>query len=234
MRTNKTLLLVLCFFGVFLFAIFSINAATPTRLAVTSEDVVPTPVSRWSDVLDVAFSNLHDFVTTLYVGQPRQVVTVDVPGTFSYSVVQQPLNEPDFVSSDPEIVTQFRLASEYGTMGLLAHNTLAGSEFYNLEKGQRITLTYADMRTQDFIVREFLSYQAMDPTSPFSEFKSLDGEGHKVSSTDLFNMVYTKTGQAVLQTCIAANGDPNWGRYFVIADPAERVLTFSKLSLLPQ
>jgi hypothetical protein len=157
---------------------------------------------------------------------------VYVPDTFAFPVVQQPHENPTFVSSTPDVVTQFGLASDFGTTGFLAHNTLSGESFFDLQHGQTIFLIMGDGSIQTYMVMETLRYQALTPSSPYSNFRDLDHTNLELSSTEVFNMVYADPGQLVFQTCIEANGDVNWGRLFVIAVPMGRV-TNQGLSISP-
>jgi len=162
---------------------------------------------------------LTDFISSLDYGDPDQIVGVYAPGTFALPIVQQPEGNPGFVSSSAEVATQFGLAEDYGSLGFLAHNTLSGAHFFDLRSGQTILVIYGDGSISSFLVAENLSYQALTPNSPYSRFRDLDQQNDELSSTDLFNRVYAEEGQVVFQTCIAANGNVNWGRYFVIAVP---------------
>ena len=175
--------------------------------------------------------DLTEFVPSVSVSNADQIVGVYVPRVFSLPVIQQPTDKPWFVSSSPETITQFNLAGEYGSLGFLAHNTLAGEVFYELEIGQEIIVVYSDGELMRFKVGEVQSYQALDPDSPYSVFRETNGSGKDLSSTDLFHRVYAKPHRAVFQTCIESNGDPNWGRYFVIAYPVSG--RFSLFNSLP-
>jgi len=71
-------------------------------------------------------------------------------------------------------------------------------------------------------IKEIDSYQALKPNSPFSNFVDTSDPSRSVlSSADLFNRLYTTRDQLVFQTCIENEGEPSWGRLFVIASPAE-------------
>jgi hypothetical protein len=175
--------------------------------------------------------DLSDFATINNVVDPDQIVAVYAAGLFALPVVQQPQDRPWFVSSASKTITQFALASEYGSLGFLAHNTLAGSAFYELEVGQEVRIVLGDGDSRRFVVEEIISYQALDPDNPYSFFRPAEGLGKDLSSTELFNLVYAVPNRAVFQTCIEENGDPNWGRYFVIAYPVkERFSLFDLLS----
>jgi hypothetical protein len=172
---------------------------------------------------DLSHPSLLEFRTTLEYGSRNRIVGIYAPGNFALPVVQQPSSNPGFVSTEPEVLTQFGLASEYGTLGFLAHNTLSGVNFFDLKVGQTIVLVSGDGSLKTFIISEQLSYQALSPTSPYSDFRDLNDTSIEITSTDLFNQIYAEKGKLVFQTCIASNGVENWGRYFVIAVPAGRI-----------
>ncbi|MCK5646639.1 MAG: hypothetical protein KAH97_07645, partial [Anaerolineales bacterium] len=86
-----------------------------------------------------------------------------------------------------------------------------------------IVLVLGDGNLRTFIISEQLSYQALSPNSPYSNFRDLNDTSIEITSTDLFNQIYAEKGKLVFQTCIASNGVENWGRYFVIAVPAGRI-----------
>jgi len=179
---------------------------------------------------DISAVSLSDFVTSEVIVDTEQIVGVVAPGVFALPVVQQPKDKPWFVSSASDTITQFGLASDYGSMGFLAHNTLAGSVFYELQIGQEVRVILGDGDTQRYVVGEILSYQALDPDSPYSVFRPVDGRGNDLTSTDLFNLIYAVPNRVIFQTCLEKNGDPNWGRYFIIAYPVRA--RFSLFDLL--
>jgi hypothetical protein len=174
--------------------------------------------------------DLSDFVSVGDFVDSEQIVAVYAAGLFTLPVVQQPQDRPWFVSSASNTITQFALAGEYGSLGFLAHNTLAGSVFYNLEVGQEVRIILGDGTSRRFIIEEIMGYQALDPDNPYSSFRPAEGIGKDLSSTELFNLIYAVANRAVFQTCIEKNGDPNWGRYFVIAYPVRE--HFSLFDLL--
>ena len=137
----------------------------------------------------------------------------------TFQIVQQPAENDVFVTSFPNYVTEYRAASNFGTIGLLAHNYLAGQYFFQISTGQELELVYSDTHTQKFVVTEIKRYQALSPNSPSSDFIDL-ATGDYLTAPQLFNKVYkTQTGHLVLQTCIYADQNPTWGRLFIIAEP---------------
>ena len=162
--------------------------------------------------------SLSSFVSLVNDGQAGELRGVYAPNVFADAVVQQPGNDANFVSTQPGVVTQFRPASSIGSTGLLAHNFLAGQQFPLLTRGDLIYLVYGDGYQAPYIVTETLQYQALQPESPYSNFIDLSN-GNLLSASYLFNSAYGRPGDLVLQTCIDANGDPSWGRLFIVAEP---------------
>lgn len=177
--------------------------------------LLPKPASSWSGG-DVP--SFDDFVASVANGKSADWRGIYVPGVLAEEIVAQPANDPTFISSDPNTATVFRMASKHGSTGLLAHNTLAGQDFYLLEVGQMIYLINGNGKLQEFVITELLRYQALEPQSITSDFVDLQ-TGEKVSASVLFLRIFDRPGDLILQTCIYAGGDNSWGRLFVIAEP---------------
>ncbi|HSK65559.1 MAG TPA: hypothetical protein VK888_01415 [Anaerolineales bacterium] len=171
------------------------------------------------DFNDESLPGMDAFVGQVRNGQSGELRGIYIPGILAAPIVQQPRGMEEFVSPWQNIVTQFGLASNYGSTGLLAHNYLAGKSFHFLQPGQEIQLVYGDGRVATFIVSEILHYQALEPDSTSSSFIDLD-TGEAQSYASLFSRIYHRPGQVVFQTCISAGEDIAWGRLFVIAEPA--------------
>jgi hypothetical protein len=165
---------------------------------------------------------LRDFVMTIKSGDPRALVGVYVPGLLALPIVQQPGDAPGYVSTQPGVATQFRMAKDYGTDALLAHNYLSGNLFFELEAGQRVVLIYGDGRVRFYEIKERKSYQAISPNSPYSNFIDLDNPGTVLSAADVFLKNFGIGSQLVFQTCIESAGVESWGRLFVKAEPIRR------------
>jgi hypothetical protein len=138
-------------------------------------------------------------------------------------VVQQPAGDNDFVSPRQNVLTQFDLASQFGSTGLLAHNYLAGESLALLQRDQIFYLVYGDGRVAVFAIREILRYQALEPESSYSRFVDLENN-NTLSTAELFTRVYNSPGKVILQTCIARQDNLSWGRLFIIAEPYSRIL----------
>ena len=158
------------------------------------------------------------FLESIKDGNANVLRGVYVPGVLAYPIIQQPTGYPGFVSQEPDVITQFGMATEVGNVGLLAHNHLAGESFSNLEIGNEVRLIYGDGQVEYFIVTELLQYQALQPYSPYSEFRNLE-TNQTITAVDLFRNVYRGDRHVTFQVCIEANGVDAWGRLFVIAQP---------------
>jgi hypothetical protein len=145
---------------------------------------------------------------------------VYVEGVLDLPIVQQPADDPYYVSELDGEATQFSMASQYDNIGLLAHNTLSGKSFSKLEVGHEVQLVYGNGEVEYFVVTEVLRFQAMQPESVSSSFRNLD-RNETLSAGEMFNRAYVGVHRLVFQTCIAAEGNVSWGRLFVIAMPRE-------------
>ncbi len=161
-------------------------------------------------------------------GVPKADTAVDVETVLrgvsihdggSFPVVQQPPGDTNFVSKNDGEVTQFASASQYGNIGLLAHNYLSGKTFSQLHIGEEIQLVYSDGQVETFIVKEILRYKALDPKSPYSSFQNLDNENEVLTVGQMFDRAYEGGRHVTFQTCISAEGNSSWGRLFIIAAP---------------
>jgi hypothetical protein len=158
------------------------------------------------------------FYNPIQNGEADALRGVYVSNILALPIVQQPDNDPYYVSSHDGEATQFSIASQYGNIGLLAHNNLSGKTFSKLSVGQEVELVYGDGRVEDFIVTKILRFQALQPQSQQSSFLDLDNS-ETLSANQMFNRVYTGSRHLTFQTCIKANGNASWGRLFVVATP---------------
>ncbi len=162
---------------------------------------------------------LDQQIASVSNGQPGLVVGVFVPGKLSLPVLQQPSGNTSYVSTQNDVVTQFSTTIAYGTIGLLAHNFLSGSSFFNLSRGDSVYVIYGDGSTEQYAVSRIERFQALSPADIFSDFIDLTNPGStRLTSTQVFNREYGNGNQVVFQTCIDANGNPSWGRLFITAD----------------
>ena len=165
-----------------------------------------------------ALSDFQGFKNPIQNGEANTLRGVYVSHVLELPVVQQPEDEPYYVSPHDGEVTQFATASQYGNIGLLAHNNLSGKFFSQLSVGQEVQLLYGDGSIEKFVITEVLHFQALQPQSQQSSFLSLD-TSETLSANQMFNRVYAGGHHLTFQTCIKANGNMSWGRLFVVATP---------------
>lgn len=164
--------------------------------------------------------SLNEFVDAVVDGRSNDVVGLYVPGVLALPVGQQPQGNSGFVTREPDMATQFDLAGDFGTIGILAHNDLAGAQFSGVMPGQYAIAIFGDGRKEYFLIDSIQSYQALSPTSTYSDFVNLDGSNEFLSAGQLFSRIYAPGNRMVLQTCIEGEGNPSWGRMFIIGTPA--------------
>ncbi len=165
-----------------------------------------------------ALPNFWVFNTPTQNGDASLVRGVYVQNVLALPIVQQPMDDPYYVSNHDGEVTQFSTAAQYGNIGLLAHNNLSGKSFSQLSVGQEVDVMYGDGKVETFVVTEVLHFQALQPESQQSFFLYLD-TSETISANEMFNRVYTGGRHLTFQTCIKANGNMSWGRLFVVAAP---------------
>ncbi|HSL45949.1 MAG TPA: hypothetical protein VK897_21125 [Anaerolineales bacterium] len=193
-------------FNFFLFALtaFFFNPR-PFQAIRNSESVLPNR----ADTYKSPTTRDGDLLRGIYVAN-----VLDLP------VVQQPVDKPYYVSDRDGEATQFSMVSQYGNIGLLAHNTLSGRDFSRLEVGQEVRLDYENGKTEYFVITQILRFQALQPESVASSFRNLD-RNETISAVEMFNRAYVGERRLVFQTCIAAEGNASWGRLFIVATPKE-------------
>jgi hypothetical protein len=166
----------------------------------------------------------HVFVET---SKPNNIPSsIHLKDSLVFPIIQQPGGKPNFVSTNSGEITQFSSASQYGNIGLLAHNYLSGKTFFQLSVGQQVHVTYGDGTTETFVVSEILQYQALDPENPFSSFQNVSNKNEILTAQQMFERVYEGNRHITFQTCISKNGESSWGRLFVVAVPEVTALGF--------
>jgi hypothetical protein len=176
------------------------------------------PVQAYAKDAPNQIPDLNTFVQTVKDGKASTLRGVYVSNLMALSIVQQPTGYPGFVSTAESVATQFSIAKEVGNVGLLAHNTHAGSFFSKIKQGDQIILVYGDGHTEGFSVSKIQRYQALNPLSPYSKFKDQETQ-ITYTAEELFNNVYRGKYHLTLQTCIENNGNSSWGRLFIVATP---------------
>lgn len=198
-------------------------SAAQSMPAIETDNILPadfSPTTIPPQPTLPATSALDDFASSLKNQQAGRVVGVYVPAVLALRVAQQPTNNLAYVDTTRGYATQFGLAAQYGTTGFLAHNYLSGGLFFKLAVGEEVDVIYGDGIIDYYKIVSIRHFQALNPTSPASNFVDLDAHNNlQISNADLFNQIYNQGNQVVFQTCIDANGNSSWGRLFVIAKP---------------
>lgn len=192
----------------------------PTETLVPTPTITPTIMPTPTEEVPVVEGPVFDqFVESVKTGEKGKVVGLWVEGKMALLVVYQPPSQPGFVSLMDNVATYFllpyKMAKNYG---MLAHNYLAGRYFFDVNVGDIVQLIYGDGDYQDFEVVDIQSYQALQPNNPRSEFIDL-ATGSQLSANNLFVKVYMGNFHTTLQTCIAKDGNGEWGRQFILAPP---------------
>lgn len=198
-------------------------------LLFTLTALLLNPISVLAMGNNTTLPSFADFSKTVQNGQAGVLRGVYVPNVLALPVIQQPSGNAGYVSNNDGEATQFRMASQFGNVGLLAHNHLSGTLFSGLAVGQEIILVYGDGHTEHFVVKEVLKYQALQPNSPYSSFKNTNKD-EVLSAEQMFKRVYFGDRHVTFQTCIEAEGNLSWGRLFVIAIPKEELSTYDRLN----
>lgn len=202
----------LSFFFIIIILIMSYSPDRSTLIPITGSTREKNPYFTSPDASKLAF------IDQVKNGNPDQITGLWLPNLTGLVVEEQPIGQSGFVSDQPGTVTNFQLASDYGSIGLLAHAYLAGAFFNTLDLNQVIIIVYGDGSMDKYRVTEIRQYQALDPDNALTDFSSLGSEGEKISQEDLFFEVYSHPGRLILQTCIIFNNDNQWGRKFIIAE----------------
>jgi hypothetical protein len=179
---------------------------------ISTTDIVAPP--------QVDPNQLHDFIDLVANGQSQILRGVYVEGVLALPVVHQPQGNSGYVDTTLGTVTQFQSAAKYGVTGLLAHNYLSGDLFFNLERDQEVNLVYGDARIGRYMIVDIQSFQKLAGDVTNSYYVNLD-TGEKLSTTELFNLMYTGGDKVTFQTCIQNGSDWSWGRIFITATPLD-------------
>ncbi len=174
-----------------------------------------------------ALPDFTEFSKTVQNNQANVLRGVYVPDVLALPVVQQPTGNAGYVSFTDGELTQFNMAAQFGNVGILAHNNLSGRLFSQLAVGQQVRLVYGDGKVEYFVITQVLSFQALQPASPYSSFLDLKNND-KLTAEQVFKKVYTGDRHVTFQTCIAGPGSSSWGRLFVIAVPRTEYSGFNR------
>ncbi|MGW8224496.1 MAG: hypothetical protein ACWGOY_02120 [Anaerolineales bacterium] len=226
-RSHKFPIFVQSLILVLLAVSLSVPSSNQVSLPITGRDIsslvsvihLPPPtIDSWTSRGQIP--SLNSFVDNLVNGQHASVRGVYVPGFMALPVVQQPSGNTGFVSQQPGTVTQFQLAARYGVIGLLAHNYLAGSDFFQLVEGLKVLVVKGDGSLQNYRITEVIEYQKVTPGSNWSHYINLE-TGERLTTYQVFTQYYQGEPHLTFQTCLEKDGLETWGLRFVVAEPIE-------------
>lgn len=204
------------------------SALNASLLLVIIISILSNPVPVFAGSSEPALPGFADFAQTVQNGEVDMLRGVYIHNVLALPIVQQPADNPGYVSMKNGETTQFSMAAQFGSIGLLAHNNLSGRSFSKLALGQEVRLVYGGGKVEYFLITEILQYQALQPTSQWSDFRDLAGADNKtITAEQLFKRVYTGPRHITFQTCIEAEGNLSWGRLFVLATPIVRYSGFN-------
>jgi hypothetical protein len=152
------------------FSVLAILILAISFLPVKSVQAATSPIS------------LNNFAAALNNSNSSQLVGIYIDNILALRVVQQP--SPYFVSSLTNTVTQFGLAANHGSIGLLAHNYLSGMHFPTIATGTKINLIFGNGSIKTYQVEKIKEYQALSPDDLHSDFVNLDNPSGILSVTD--------------------------------------------------
>ncbi len=231
-RLYYSLFLISIMLGLFLHGSKPVEAFNPTIEMKASRSVIVSDLEDYRFYLNYLRKTaesqtnpansdikLRNFIKEVNSGRDS-VAGVYVRDVLAMPVLQQPSGNAGWVSESENAITQFGLASNFNTTGLLAHNTHAGAEFFDLKVGQIVVVVKGNGEISKYRVDSVHEYQALQPTNPYSNFVDLN-TNQTLTATDLFYKVYTGSHHLTFQTCIEKDGELSWGRLFVIASPLE-------------
>lgn len=215
----------------------TLNTHTKTSLRSTSllvaifVSLFYNPISTRAMGNAVTLPSFADFTKSVQNDASNVLRGVYVDDVLAFPVIQQPAGSPAFVSNNDGEVTQFGMPSQYGNIGLLAHNNLAGKSFSELAAGQQVRLVYGDGKIETFVITEVIRYQALQPSSPYSSFRSMNTTEETLTAEQMFKKVYLGDRHVTFQTCIEAYGNPSWGRLFILAVPKTEYMSYDHLNM---
>jgi len=195
----------------------SLPQATPVSATTLT---VRQPAARIQNNALFVTPALQSFIKRVSNDDPDEVRGVYIAGVLALLVIQQPEEDPAYVSPELGVVTQFRSAAQQGVIGLLAHNYLSGSLFYSLKQGQEVNLVFGDGSLRRYQVETISTFQKLDPSGLHSEMIDLN-TGEKLTTAQIFDRFYRGDDHITFQTCLERNGISNWGLTFTVATPIQ-------------
>lgn len=194
------------------------NSPVINELSIIDPDTYDSAKTARSENMEQQSAVFADFVSSVVNGKGNEIRGIYSESEFAFPVVKQPAGNAGYVSTLEGVVTEFSMAKKYGVTGIVAHNYLAGGDFFTLEIGEVIEVVYGDGEIMRYEITSIQSYQALSPNSATGQFVDL-ATSEKISASQLFKRVYMGSQHLTLQTCIQQGTVDTWGRLFIIAEP---------------
>jgi hypothetical protein len=195
-----------------------LKSALPDTSSQSSAEPAGPLTTRPDAPAEENATDLQNFITQVSNNQPDVIRGVYVSGLFSLPVIQQPKNNPIFVSNKHDRMTQFQNAAQNGVTGLLAHNYLAGSLFYKLTPGNNVLIVYGDGAIRRYQVVSIHRFQKLKPANLHSRLVDLS-TGREFSAAEVFMRFYGEEHRVNFKTCLERGCHLDWGFLFVVAVP---------------
>jgi hypothetical protein len=170
--------------------------------------------------LEEADPELMGFIANVFNGLENEISGIFIPEVLALPVVHQPGGNSAFVSDDYETITLFSSASLQGVIGLLAHNYLSGSLFYNIQMEDIVYVVYGDGSIKRYQIDSIEQYQRLERSNLRSSFQDLLSD-RIFSSDEIFERYYRGQDKITFQTCLERYGINNWGLTFTTASPID-------------
>ena len=144
----------------FIFLILALSLAISPGVIIHSPYLIPNTSGTTNpsngNPNSTSLDSLLTFERQVYNGDDDQVTGLYIEGFMASSVRQQPQGHAEFVDTGENTVTQFSSASEFGSLGFLAHNYKIGKIFPSLAIGEEIVVVYGDSHTDRFVIMDTL------------------------------------------------------------------------------
>ena len=157
---------------------------------------------------------------SLASGNPPNNYGVYLDGIKFLRIENQPSGIPSFISNRDDVLTRFCLAENYFNLALIAHNHLAGKYIVQLALGSIVYLIDGMRKWEEYLITRICRFRALQPRNPNSLLQDLL-EGEIYTAEEVFRQFYMGRHHLIFQTCISSEGNNEWGRYFLVAEPVQ-------------
>lgn len=130
-------------------------------------------------------------------------------------IVQQPEGQPNYVSSETGVMTEYEYPEENGVIGLLIHNDLGKDQLKQLDQAQVVTISDGiGIKTYRLVGIEI--WIAEDGSNALSRYRRDADDDDWIFARDLYDHIYGGAYPLIIQTCIEENGSDTGGRKFYL------------------